>query len=802
MTTYRQIFIDIDSGNTLNGIGGGILINKQKFNYGTEIPIEFVFCSNGEAIDISDIKSARVSIDNDYTDSTEPMTRSEASDIDLSEATNGIVRATIKTGTEKFKQVVDGNSSSRAYLEFRGYDEKGQNTRCYIISIDCLGYIDPDGGDTIPIPETSATKEFVEAKLSGATEEFNTQIANLSSSITTNTEGIAANTEAIATLSSNLSNSNTELDTANESISNLSTTITGLTEQVNSLSTLTNYELPIATADTLGGIKIGSGLTITEDGTLNADIQSTGDGTTTITTNAEWGKISGTLSAQTDLQTELKTLNSAISANLSAISANSSNLTEHANNTDIHITAEERTNWNAKSTFSGNYNDLTNSPDLTIYATKDELTSINENLGTLSTTVNTLTGNTSGETTSELPIILASERLEGIGNPVSSYTVKLKEEDIGKLLYNDDNNDMEFDRSGAMGSATNKMGISMTCEADNFYILLPQTLTEYHDAVSSTTYTYGDYDYSSTTFTTTLDGVSYNFSFYKYITPPSSISSIIDKIPTFYDATNARYLAPSYTMSYYGWSILSSAPLDATTSQPGTLYTNKEHNIIVMTTGDYAQKTLRNPSALDMSGTWMKVSTLGTLSGIVFEGGPNYPNETGLFDQIKFTINGNEYTLKSYNQTFSWTEYNQDNSTGETTSETKSANYYAWTGDDCSITRGYHQYGDNTGGLGLKAYYLKFKAGDTTYYKKSAESSGLISGWIKNEISILSGNGWTTDEYFGYTTGGSESISATVAPNSRYYCTTKTEITSPAYTTTKKVSKPYKLNTTAPTDLV
>lgn len=85
MTTYRQIFIDIDSGNTLNGIGGGILINKQKFNYGTEIPIEFVFCSNGQTVDISDIKAARVSIDNDYTDSTEPMTRTDITDIDLTE---------------------------------------------------------------------------------------------------------------------------------------------------------------------------------------------------------------------------------------------------------------------------------------------------------------------------------------------------------------------------------------------------------------------------------------------------------------------------------------------------------------------------------------------------------------------------------------------------------------------------------------------------------------------------------------------------------------------------------------------
>lgn len=58
--------------------------------------------------------------------------------------------------------------------------------------------------------------------------------------------------------------------------------------------------LPIASNDALGAIKIGSGLTITEDGTLNVT-GSTGGGTG----KAEWGYITGTLSGQTDLWTEL-----------------------------------------------------------------------------------------------------------------------------------------------------------------------------------------------------------------------------------------------------------------------------------------------------------------------------------------------------------------------------------------------------------------------------------------------------------------------------------------------------------------
>ena len=57
--------------------------------------------------------------------------------------------------------------------------------------------------------------------------------------------------------------------------------------------------LPIASTDALGTIKIGSGLTITEDGTLNVTGSTGGSG------KAEWGYITGTLSGQTDLWTEL-----------------------------------------------------------------------------------------------------------------------------------------------------------------------------------------------------------------------------------------------------------------------------------------------------------------------------------------------------------------------------------------------------------------------------------------------------------------------------------------------------------------
>ena len=46
------------------------------------------------------------------------------------------------------------------------------------------------------------------------------------------------------------------------------------------------------------------------------------------------------------------------------LKADETALTSHTNNVTIHITAAERTAWNNKSNFSGNYNDLTNKPTI------------------------------------------------------------------------------------------------------------------------------------------------------------------------------------------------------------------------------------------------------------------------------------------------------------------------------------------------------------------------------------------------------------------------------------------------------
>ena len=64
-------------------------------------------------------------------------------------------------------------------------------------------------------------------------------------------------------------------------------------------------------------------------------------------------------SAIVDNQDAIDLLNAAI-----ANKANATDLNSHANDTGLHITTTERNNWNAKSDFSGSYNDLTNKPSI------------------------------------------------------------------------------------------------------------------------------------------------------------------------------------------------------------------------------------------------------------------------------------------------------------------------------------------------------------------------------------------------------------------------------------------------------
>ena len=98
---------------------------------------------------------------------------------------------------------------------------------------------------------------------------------------------------------------------------------------------------PIASSGALGCIMVGSGLTITEDGVLSVTGGSGGG------TVSEWGDITGTLSAQTDLWTELNKKANTSDLNISNWNAAYNNMHTHSNLSALNnISSTNINNWN------------------------------------------------------------------------------------------------------------------------------------------------------------------------------------------------------------------------------------------------------------------------------------------------------------------------------------------------------------------------------------------------------------------------------------------------------------------------
>lgn len=99
-----------------------------------------------------------------------------------------------------------------------------------------------------------------------------------------------------------------------------------------------DISLPIASSGALGTIKIGEGLTISEDGTVSV---SGGSGTV-----SEWGDIDGTLSNQTDLWNELNKKANTSELNISNWNTAYNNSHTHSNKSVLdNITSSDTSNW-------------------------------------------------------------------------------------------------------------------------------------------------------------------------------------------------------------------------------------------------------------------------------------------------------------------------------------------------------------------------------------------------------------------------------------------------------------------------
>lgn len=127
-----------------------------------------------------------------------------------------------------------------------------------------------------------------------------------------------------------------------------------------------DLKLPIASIESLGCVKIGEGIDIQNDGTISVTGVTGGSGTV-----SKWGDLTGTLSAQTDLWTELEKKANTSSLNITNWNTAYNNSHTHSNKTVIDgITSTNVNNWNTA--FNNNHT----------HSNKANLDSINQKLGT------------------------------------------------------------------------------------------------------------------------------------------------------------------------------------------------------------------------------------------------------------------------------------------------------------------------------------------------------------------------------------------------------------------------------------
>lgn len=97
-------------------------------------------------------------------------------------------------------------------------------------------------------------------------------------------------------------------------------------------------------------------------------------------------KIVLVLNNGTSIDIPIGDLISGLQTEITSTNKLASDLVDDTNQTNKFVTSAEKATWNAKSDFSGNYNDLTNKPDLTNYVQKSQTAGLLKNDGTVDTT--------------------------------------------------------------------------------------------------------------------------------------------------------------------------------------------------------------------------------------------------------------------------------------------------------------------------------------------------------------------------------------------------------------------------------
>lgn len=182
MSKTKAFNIDFNTGNWCND-QGGFTYSYPSIIYKSE-PIwelHFVDMQDGESYlpDMSDATGWRAAVDTDFyfndpatsgmtPPPTEPLMRTLADGIDISQAASGIISVSLNSNTSGVAKAIYGKDIIRGYFELRGFDYEDKCIYDYRLNVNLRSAIDPQGGEPIPIESGGVTLTDVYAIANGA----------------------------------------------------------------------------------------------------------------------------------------------------------------------------------------------------------------------------------------------------------------------------------------------------------------------------------------------------------------------------------------------------------------------------------------------------------------------------------------------------------------------------------------------------------------------------------------------------------------------------------------------------------
>ena len=306
----KKVFRSSD-GSTLSGYSPSISFGEKPV-----WALQLVDTSQESPLDISGIYSWRAAMDTDFSSDTEPMARTVSGITATMGDFGPVVSIPIETATLRFLQICNGRQKTSAYFELAGLDGNGDTVFYVCFPVSCLFPIDPVAAGVLEgVDVTTLTQSQVEAIASAAAQAMLGQ--DVRTAVAQAMEGYDPYPDG---------------GTAGQVLTKTDTGAQWADAPSGGSSGESSYTLPPATSDTLGGVKVGTGLSITADGTLSA----TGTGSSgdvDLSSYATKEELSTGLSGKAD------TSHTHAQGDISGLPATLSSLTDHAADSSLHLPA-------------------------------------------------------------------------------------------------------------------------------------------------------------------------------------------------------------------------------------------------------------------------------------------------------------------------------------------------------------------------------------------------------------------------------------------------------------------------------